>query len=311
MAKITQEQRYVGCLLGLACGDAIGTTVEFKSRDSFTPVTDMVGGGVFDLKPGEWTDDTSMALCLAQSLVKRKGFDARDQMQRYLRWYREGYMSSMATCFDIGNATKEALERFEETGEPFAGSADARSAGNGSLMRLAPVVLWFFPDVDKVIHHARLSSSTTHAASEAQQSCVVLAIAIKRALAGQVIAEGVMGDESDGSGHIQLKYSKRIQSIAEGDYRSKKRNEIRSTGYCVDSLEAALWCIHNTGNFKDAVLLAANLGDDADTVAAITGQIAGALYGVEAIPLEWREKLVKRGLIEKLALELCQLRLAA
>src|SRR5215831_13959691 len=140
------RDRYEGTLLALACGDAIGTTVEFSPRGSFSPVQGMVGGGPFSLKPGQWTDDTSMALCLAESLIERQGFDARDQMVRYLNWWRWGYLSSTGDCFDIGMTTKAALARFEETGEPFAGSVDPQAAGNGSLMRLAPVVLCFYPD---------------------------------------------------------------------------------------------------------------------------------------------------------------------
>ena len=137
--------RYRGCLIGLAVGDAIGTTVEFKPRVSFDPVTDMVGGGCFNLEPGQWTDDTSMALCLSESLVEKNGFDAFDQMQRYLKWYRTGYRSSTGTCFDIGGTTAEALRKFEKTDDPFSGSTDSHSSGNGSLMRLAPVPMFFLP----------------------------------------------------------------------------------------------------------------------------------------------------------------------
>ena len=137
---ISQSSRYRGCLLGLACGDAVGTTVEFKPRGTFEPVTDMVGGGPFRLEPGEWTDDTSMALCLAESLLERGGFDALDQMQRYVRW-KKGHLSSNGRCFDIGNTVRGALTRFLDSGDPFSGSTHPHSAGNGSLMRLAPVVI--------------------------------------------------------------------------------------------------------------------------------------------------------------------------
>jgi hypothetical protein len=139
-----------GCLLGLACGDSIGTTLEFSPRDSGRPLTDMEGGGPFDLPAGAWTDDMSQALCLGYSLAER-GFDARDQMDRYRRWYRSGYLSSTGACFDIGAATSGAIIRFERTGEPYSGSTDPDHAGNGSIMRLAPVVIYFFPQHDKVI----------------------------------------------------------------------------------------------------------------------------------------------------------------
>src|SRR5256885_8367047 len=138
--------KYHGCLLGLAVGDALGTTAEFQASGTFRTISDMVGGGPFALKAGQWTDDTSMALCLGASLIEKNGFDPVDQMERYVRWWREGYMSSTGNCFDIGNTVRAALKRFEQTGEPFAGSTDKYAAGNGSLMRLAPVPMWFASD---------------------------------------------------------------------------------------------------------------------------------------------------------------------
>ena len=143
MSETTTRDRYRGCLLGLAVGDALGTTLEFESPGSFDPIDDMVGGGPFGLVPGQWTDDTSMALCLAASLIESPRFDAGDQMDRYLRWMREGYMSSTGTCFDIGNTTRAALRRFERSGDPYSGPTDPMSAGNNSLMRLAPVPMYF------------------------------------------------------------------------------------------------------------------------------------------------------------------------
>jgi ADP-ribosylglycohydrolase len=137
------RDRYRGCLLGLAVGDALGTTLEFKPPGTFEPITDMMGGGPFGLLPGQWTDDTSMALCLAESLIACRGFDPVDQLTRYCRWYREGHLSSTGRCFDIGNTVRAAVERFGRTGEPYPGPTDPRSAGNGSLMRLAPVPLFF------------------------------------------------------------------------------------------------------------------------------------------------------------------------
>jgi len=176
--QITLADRARGALLGLACGDAVGTTVEFKLRGTFHPLTDMVGGGPFRLQAGQWTDDTSMALCLGESLLACGGFDARDQMERYLRWFRSGYQSSTGRCFDVGNTVLEALLEFERTGEPVCGPAEPNRAGNGSIMRLAPVVLFFHPDRDAVDHHAAESSRTTHGAEEAVASCRILPFAI-------------------------------------------------------------------------------------------------------------------------------------
>ncbi len=158
--------RYLGCLVGLAVGDALGTTAEFKPPGSFPPVQDMVGGGPFDLQPGHWTDDTSMALCLAESLLECDGFDPRDQLRRYVRWYRTGYLSGTGRCFDVGNTVRRALETFERTGESYPGPAAPQSAGNGSLMRLAPVPMFYAADLDAAVRRSAESSRTTHQAPE-------------------------------------------------------------------------------------------------------------------------------------------------
>ena len=291
--------RFRGCLLGLACGDAVGTTVEFRSRGSFASVRDMVGGGPFELQPGQWTDDTSMALCLGQSLLDRNGFDAVDQMNRYVNWWQWGYLSSTGECFDIGSTTRRALETFLEDGDPFAGSTRPDSAGNGSLMRLAPIPLFFFDaeDLAPTVHFSGESSRTTHAALEAVECC---------RLFGRVISAALNGADRDEllSGGEDLVTSPRVREIARGAFVGKAREAIRGSGYCVESLEAALWCVSTTSSFRDAVLEAVNLGDDADTTAAIAGQLAGALYGASSIPDAWLERLALRELIDKMAQQL-------
>jgi len=151
---MTEDDRFRGCLVGLAVGDALGTSVEFQRRGTFEPITDMVGGGPFGLEPGEWTDDTSMALCLAASLVEKGTFDARDQMQRYCRWRDSGYQSSNGLCFDIGATVASALRRYGATDDPFAGSDDPETAGNGCIMRLAPVPMFYFPDENAAKQYA-------------------------------------------------------------------------------------------------------------------------------------------------------------
>ncbi|NLG28163.1 MAG: ADP-ribosylglycohydrolase family protein [Chloroflexi bacterium] len=279
-----------GALLGLACGDALGTTVEFRARGSFVPVTDMVGGGQFGLRPGEWTDDTSMALCLAESLVTCAGFDARDQMQRYCRWMDEAYLSSNGKCFDIGNATGSALRRFQRTGEPFSGSTDPHSAGNGSLMRLAPIPIWRHASLAEAVFYSGESARTTHGAAECVAATRLFGAMLCCALAGQP-KEQVLAPAS-WRAEVGALPTPALQAIADGAYRGKREAEIRSGGYVVHTLEAALWCVTTTGTYAEAVLRAANLGDDADTVAAVTGQLAGALYGADAIPRAWRERLV-------------------
>lgn len=279
-------ERFRGALLGLACGDAVGTTVEFMPRGTFPPVTDMVGGGPFRLKPGEWTDDTSMALCLADSLIECDGFDATDQMRRYVRWLDEGYWSSNGRCFDIGGTTHNALSNFKRTGNPFSGSTHTQSAGNGCIMRLAPVPMFFYPDRGAAIEMSGESSRTTHGAAECIEASRLFGAMLFVALAG--------GDKEDVMlGHGASEFSSvGILAIANGEYRTKVESEIFGTGYVVPSLEAALWCFYHTDNFRDAILKATNLGKDADTTAAICGQIAGAFYGENGIPENWCKKLV-------------------
>jgi ADP-ribosyl-[dinitrogen reductase] hydrolase len=289
-----QLDRFRGCLLGLAAGDAVGTTVEFRPRGSFEPLVDMTGGGPFRLEPGQWTDDTSMALALATSLVE-KGFDPRDQMDRYLRWWREGYLSSTGQCFDIGNTVSKALSFYESTGSPFSGSTSPYSAGNGSIMRLAPAPMYYWRDLGLALHYAAESSRTTHGAAECLDACRLLAAILLKALAGadkETILFGHGAPEP---------LAGKIQAIAEGAYRAKSRDQIKGSGYVVESLEAALWCFWTTGSYREAVLAAANLGDDADTTAAVCGQVAGAFHGAEAIPAAWRERLAMGSLIQELA----------
>ncbi len=294
-------EKFKGCLLGLACGDAVGTAVEFKHRGSFEPITDMVGGGPFGLNPGEWTDDTSMALCLAQSLLETGGFDARDQMNRYVRWWKEGYLSSTGWCFDIGNTVRDALQRYIHSGIPYSGSRDPHTAGNGSIMRLAPIPMFYQSDLNEVIQYSAESSKTTHGTAEAVDACRLFGLMMALALGGKSKDAILFGTQEF---LVPVSLAPKIQDIQKGVYKDKPENEIDGSGYVVKSLEAALWCFYQTHSYQEAVLKAANLGNDADTTAAVVGQIAGAYYGISAIPPAWLERLTERKMIESTAVEL-------
>lgn len=296
------SKRYRGAMLGLAIGDALGTTLEFSPPGSFAPIEDILGGGPFRLPAGAWTDDTSMALCLAESLVECGGFDAADQMRRYVRWYREGHMSSTGRCFDIGTTTRMALERFEETGDPWCGSNDPGTAGNGSIMRLAPVVLAFAISPGEAIAMAARSSWTTHGAREAVDGCRYLAALLLGAVHG-ASKEELLGRVFEPVTGIWARepLAPAIAEVAEGSFRRRNPPNIRGTGYVVRSLEAALWAFQHGGSFRDGALLAVNLGEDADTTGAVYGQIAGAFYGEIGIPEGWRRRVVARATISELA----------
>ena len=292
-------------MLGLAAGDALGTTLEFKTPETFQPITDMIGGGPFRLMPGQWTDDTSMALCLAESLLARGGFDAVDQMHRYLRWRDEGYRSSTGECFDIGNTVCDALTSFTQTGHGFSGPTAEHTAGNGSLMRMAPVPLFFAHDPALAVRMAADSSRTTHGAAAAVDACRYFAALLLGALAGspkEKLLEpcfspfaGLWDDEP---------LQPAVAAIAGGSFRMKTPPEIRGTGYVIDCLEAALWAFATTGDFASGALAAVNLGGDADTTGAVYGQLAGAYYGVEGIPRAWRERIAMHDMIAAVAEQL-------
>jgi ADP-ribosyl-[dinitrogen reductase] hydrolase len=285
-----------GALLGLAAGDAVGTTVEFKPPGSFEPVTDMVGGGPFQLEPGQWTDDTSMALCLAESLIDRRGHDPVDQMRRYVRWMDEGYLSSTGSCFDIGISTRSQLQRFARTGEPHDPHIKEDAAANGSLMRLAPVSIRWSHSPDEVVAMAAASSRPTHPASRPVDACRVLAAMTAALIRGESWeAVSNPGFWTHGPLHPE------VEAVARGSWRGGEPPAIRGTGYCVAALEAAIWAVAGASDFRSAILRATNLGDDADTTAAIAGQLAGALFGASRIPKVWLELLAMRSRIETLA----------
>ena len=298
---ITALSRYRGALLGLAAGDALGTTLEFTAPGTFTPLTDMAGAGPFNLRPGEWTDDTSMALCLAESLVECNGFDSIDQLTRYVRWMREGHHSSNGQCFDVGTTVGSALAGFERTGQP-SGSTDERSAGNGSLMRLAPVPLFFAADPALAVANAAESSRTTHAHPEAVDACRYFAGLVLGALAGTPKDRLLEPAFSPSLGEWKKEpLNPAIARVADGSFLRSEPPAIRGSGYVTHSLEAALWAFAKSTCFEDGALLAVNLGEDADTTGAIYGQLAGAFYGVDSIPERWRSKLAKRDLLENFA----------
>ena len=303
---IAIENRYKGALLGLAVGDAVGTALEFSVPGEFEPITDLVGGGPFNLKAGEWTDDTSMALCLAESILESDGFDPADQMQRYLRWRNEGHLSATGECFDIGVATSRALDDFERWGEPYAGSVDPKAAGNGSLMRLAPIPMRWRRDLEQTAYYAGLSSKTTHAAPEAVDACRYYAVLIAAALSGASKSELLAPNPNFLKTFDANLLCPTVEAIATGVYRGREPPEVRGSGYVIHTLEAALWALDSTDDFRSGLLKVVNLGEDSDTTGSVYGQLAGAIYGASDIPSEWVQKLAMQEMIERLSIGLME-----
>lgn len=278
-----RKDRAFGALLGLAVGDAVGTTVEFRGRDTFAELTDMIGGGPFGLKPGEWTDDTSMALCLANSLIATNGvLDPANLLAQFVNWHRLGWNSVTGECFDIGNATYAALEAFSVSGST-VNNADEDLQANGSIMRLAPAVICAGNQV-QAVELARAQGRTTHAASVPDQCCSQLAYELWACIETGELPQSVL------------------------NLRERQRGSIISSGHAPATLDAARWAVATTDSFRNAILAAANLGGDADTVAAVAGQIAGALYGKAGIPDDWLQRLAWRTDIEARASRLWALR---
>ncbi len=273
--------------------------LEFSQRDTLPRQTEMAGGGRLGLRPGEWTDDTAAALALGESLVACAGFDPRDAMDRLVAWLREGAYSCTGTCFDNGVTTTAALERYQSTGDPFAGSAAEDTATNGSLMRLAPVPLFALDDADAAVALAQAQSRLTHGARAAVEACSFLAVLLREAVLGVGTAAVLAPREWAGSAAVR--------AVAGGGWRGKERAAIRASAFAVDTLEASLWAVGRTECFEDALVLAVNLGEDADTVGAVTGQLAGALYGESGIPRRWLEPLAWRERIAALASALLEL----
>ena len=295
--------------MGLAVGDAVGTTNEFKWAGTFDPITDMVGGGVFGLEPGQWTDDTSMALCIADSLLAKGRYDSFDVMERYQRWYKEGYRSSTGTCFDIGNQVTRSLWDFREQQRVPTSAERTTSAGNGAIMRLAPVVIAGFESRDprEVVATARLSARDTHFSVEAEAATEVFAALLVGALLGWS-PEQLMDVSWASTGAAFDEMAARVISP---DPQVRASWEAETNGYIVNGLRLAVHGLLDFPSFKDATLAIANMGGDSDTNAAIYGQLGGAFFGVEAIPASWRNALYEGEQIDALARALVELRLEA
>lgn len=326
-----EQKRIVGSLAGLAMGDAAGAYVEFRPHEYLVehPVKNLQGGGTWGLQPGQWTDDTSMALCLASSLLTRRGFDPYDQMVRYKWWYKKGFLSSTGQCFDIGSSTRMALEEFcqrqnvlkqqfhgvkEEEIDAMSydqvktvpnfnvvcGKSDA--AGNGALMRLAPVPLFYFREPEKAVMLAGESARLTHGDRRAVDACRYYAALIVAAVRGEskeaLLSDRFYDDHQPWFGGARL--HDEVFRVARGSYKKPRGYEdgIRGKNFIVNTLEAALWAFWSDSElFLQGVLNAINLGDDTDTTAAVYGQLAGACYGASAIPVEWAGRLYARDFI--------------
>jgi ADP-ribosyl-[dinitrogen reductase] hydrolase len=288
------SDRAVGALVGLAIGDALGAPVEFQPRGTFEPVTDLRAGGYFKLPAGAWTDDTAMALCLAESLLEHPSFSPQDLLDRFCRWASNGENTSTSVCVGIGQNTLRVLGNFHRNGTLFAPETRQKSDGNGAAMRLAPVALRHWRNPLDARSIAILQSRTTHYSDLSASACEYLAAILCELIAGRNWSDALRV-------RLDLESPETILEIANETWHLRSPDSISSSGYVVHTLEAAIWAVETTDSFEEAVLKAVNLGDDADSVGAVAGQLAGARYGLSEIPLRWRDGLAQSKRIVSIA----------
>ena len=288
------RNKFRGALVALACGDVLGANYEFIERHNMPPVDEeFLDSRRFTR--GAWTDDTSQALCLATSLLE-KGFDLKDQMDRYVQWYKTGYLSSVeGKCLDIGNQTIKVLDFYIQDKSTLGEITIHESyAGNGSVMRLIPVPLYYFPNLEKIKHYSSLSSTTTHSSNRCKQTCELM---------GEIAFNLLKGLPLEEAFTISSTFSEpEVQNLTNPSfYRNKSLDEIFSSGFVVTTLETSLYCLLKTMSLKDAIMMAASLGHDADTIAAVTGQLGGAYYGYDSIPDAWLRDIKSLPLLLEIA----------
>jgi ADP-ribosylglycohydrolase/protein-tyrosine phosphatase len=291
------RDRFLGALVGLAVGDALAAATQYKKAGTFTPIGDMLGGGPFDLPHGAWSDDTSMALCLGESLVETGGFNPRDQVDRYTRWQQEGYLSATGQCVGITAGTAKSLGMAKWRRQLFSGSHDPNQLDPEVLSRVAPVVMFFFATPTDAVINAGDSARTTCQAPGAVESCRFFGAVLHGALAGKP-KPAVLSPPPDLFDASSLRTD--VIDLARHALELGAAGTPRS-GNVLEALEVALWAFRTTDNFRDGALRVANLGGNSDVATAAYGQLAGAYYGVGAIPGTWRNSLIGKDSIEMLA----------
>lgn len=291
----TPADRFRGMLLGLAVGDALGQATHNRRAGTLTPVGDMLGGGPFQLPAGAWTDETAMALCLADSLIETGRFDAADQVQRYLRWQREGYRSCTGQCLGISAATAKAIAAANWTRNPYAGSHDPTRAEKEPLGRVGPAVAFFLSDPEAAIDAAVDAARVTHQAPLTLDAVRYFAALLVGALQGAGLAELTRPMYCPVEGVWRRHRLKpEIEAVARGSWVDRGPPRISGAGQAPHALEAVMWALGHAHAFRDGALAIINLGGDSDTQGAAYGQIAGALFGANGIPATWRSALARQ-----------------
>ena len=282
------NQKFEGCLYGAIVGDALGGPYEFKDRGSYKATIKYNTGGSFNLRKGEWTDDTSMALCAINSIIEHKGVDYIDLMKKWNMWYKDGYMSSRSVCYDIGMTTSRSLMLYEHTKELFSGPSHPRYSGNGGIMRFAPIAVYCYnKNKDEQLKLGEDYSSLTHPSPICKYSARLLMKVLQTIFKNPTMTKTQIIHAVNQDG-----LTDEMKEIIVGAL-SKTEDQISTSGFVVHSLEAALWSFLKTNTFIDGLYMLINMGEDTDTVGAIYGQIAGAYYGKDGIDKYYIENLYK------------------
>jgi len=295
-------------LFGVAVGDALGVPVEFKNREymNLHPVTGMTGFGTHNQPPGTWSDDSSLTFCLAEALTQ--GYDLNAIGQNFVNWYFNNYWTADKEVFDVGAATGEAIVRISRGTQPeLSGDTAASSNGNGSLMRILPLMFRMLPmPMTERFEITRQVSSITHGHIRSIIACFYYLEFARQILEGRQKFDIYRDLQKTVSGHLSALLIDPVEVVVfdrllKYDIFRLPESGIRSSGYVIDTLEAAVWCLLTTGTFSEAVLRAVNLGHDTDTTAAVTGGLAGLLYGFDSIPDSWVKQVARSDDIEELA----------
>jgi ADP-ribosylglycohydrolase len=295
-------------ILGLVVGDALGVPVEFKSRENlkYNPVVDMIGNGTYNLPAGTWSDDSSMALCLAEELIK--GYNLKSIGNSFMGWLYENHWTPNGSVFDVGIATRQAIERIRDGAEPhLAGNDDEYSNGNGSLMRILPL-LFYIRSIENNIERYKIIkdvSSITHAHVRSCLACYYYLEFADNLCDGYSIEYAYSkANESFHTLSKELAINKneiaKFNRLLTDNISQLKEGDILPSGYVIHTLEASIWCLMTTKSYKEALLKAVNLSEDTDTTGAVTGGLAGIIYGADNIPEQWLNKIARLGDIEDL-----------
>lgn len=301
--------KFIDSIIGHAIGDAMGVPIEFESRERLfvSPITKMIGYGSHDVEAGTWSDDTSMEIATIDSFINKGYFDCSDIMMNFYYWLKDSKFTAAGVVFDAGRTCIQSIINFSKGYElDRCGQNDTYSNGNGSLMRILPIALYsYYKELkeEEIVKLTNDVSSLTHAHEISKLGCYIYVRYVMFLLSGMDKRKSYEELKRINYDYYSLKSQDNYKRLIKDDISKLPVDEIRSSGYVVDTLEASIWVLLNYNSFEESIIGAINLGDDTDTVGAVTGSMAGILYGYDHIPKDWLAELKKRDYLIELALK--------